>query len=202
MLLSTIAAVVGFASVSSASYSCNNFTLFNGPVETDIFWVYKSTLIAYNATTKVPAYCDIQAKISNRINVWAKFPVASSNSTWNGRFTQYGCGGGCGYNPFVSGTDPSSALISGYAVSTTDMGMSHRKTREKNTDSICRKPFHWLPSISQQLSGESRLGLPGYSPDGCYIKEIDRRFLWETASIFLPHWRLHRGTPGSRYGRS
>lgn len=121
--LAAFAAITNFA---SAAYTCDNITLFQGAVETDVFWVYSAEVVAANASTGVPAYCDINAKISNRINIWAKFPLNSNatfNSTWNARFTQYGCGGGCGVNSFLT-DEFASSLIAGYAISTTDMGMN------------------------------------------------------------------------------
>lgn len=126
MYLLKFAALAAISNIASAAYTCNNITLFQGAVETDVFYIYSAEVIAANASTGVPAYCDINAKISNRINIWAKFPLNSNatfNSTWNYRFTQYGCGGGCGVNSFLT-DEFASSLIAGYAISTTDMGMS------------------------------------------------------------------------------
>jgi hypothetical protein len=125
MYLLKLAVLTGIANLASATYSCTNLTLLKGAVETDVFYVYSAEEVPYNVSTGVPAYCDINAKISNRINIWAKFPLNSNatyNSIWNARFTQYGCGGGCGTNPFLT-DEFASSLVAGYAISTNDMGM-------------------------------------------------------------------------------
>jgi hypothetical protein len=108
------------ATAVSASYTCTNVTLLSGIAETDIFAVFNSSIVSFNETTQVPEYCDIEVKIGGRIIVWLKFPIESS---WNGRYSQYGCGGGCGYNAFEDGTDADAPLKAGYAIATTDMGM-------------------------------------------------------------------------------
>ena len=114
---STFPTIAGFSQVAFASYSCSNLTFTNGIADTDIYFVTTSTLVPYNTTNDAPEYCDISAKIGGRIGLWAKFPT-----DWNGRFSQYGCGGACGYNPFDDDTDFVTPLQQGYAVTTTDMG--------------------------------------------------------------------------------
>ena len=110
-------AIIGFIHIASASYSCTNLTLASGIADTETYFLLTSTLIPYNTSNDAPEYCDISAKIGGRIGLWAKFPT-----DWNGRFSQYGCGGGCGYNPFDDDTDFVTPLQQGYAVTTTDMG--------------------------------------------------------------------------------
>ncbi|RDW91434.1 carboxylic ester hydrolase-17 [Coleophoma crateriformis] len=114
-------AVSSLLSVAQAAFSCSNITLFGGVTETDTFYVTSSSLVAADAATAVPEHCNITARIGGRITVWAHLPTE-----WNGRFSQYGCGGGCGYNPFEDGTDTAAPLKAGYAISTTDMGNPER----------------------------------------------------------------------------
>ena len=97
--------------------ACTNLTSLAGIADVSP-WTITSTSPYLLANT---AYCSITATISSRIKVWLLFPTPS---LWNGRYVQIGCGGACGYNPFldtyfsINGT-----LSQGYALVTTDMGV-------------------------------------------------------------------------------
>ena len=108
--------------LADSSYTCENVTLYEGVAETETFYVVNATNIPANETAQLPQYCYIQAVIGGRINAWAKLPATSD---YNGRFVQWGCGGACGINPFDSDQDNhTTALVEGYALTTTDMGNS------------------------------------------------------------------------------
>ncbi|KAI1611715.1 feruloyl esterase [Exophiala viscosa] len=82
----------------------------------------QATIASHPLTPNNAEYCYIQAVIGGRINAWAKLPATSD---YNGRFVQWGCGGACGINPFDSDQDnQTTALVEGYALTTTDMGNS------------------------------------------------------------------------------
>ncbi|KIW15774.1 hypothetical protein PV08_05824 [Exophiala spinifera] len=110
------------AVLADLSYTCENVTLYRGVAETAPFYIVNSTTIAANRTAQLPEYCYLQAVIGGRINAWAKLPAAPD---YNGRFVQWGCGGACGINPFDGEQDNrTTALVEGYALTTTDMGNS------------------------------------------------------------------------------
>jgi hypothetical protein len=104
---------------TALSLSCNSITNLTGVADTDS-WVITAanTTSADNVT-----YCDISATIGGRIQTWFQLPA---KGTWNGRYVQIGCGGACGYNPFFNTYFAiDEALKGGYALGTTDMGVSN-----------------------------------------------------------------------------
>jgi len=97
---------------------CSNLVNMTGTADDDS-WIITTA----NATSIGSVqYCHISATIGNRIRTWMQLPETSD---WNGRYVQIGCGGACGWNPFENTNfDIATAIKKGYALGTTDMGVS------------------------------------------------------------------------------
>jgi hypothetical protein len=67
------------------------------------------------ATGTLPEYCRVIGTLEPAINYELRLPT----TTWNGKFLQSGCGGGCGYIPIAGNDD---ALARGYAIVANDTG--------------------------------------------------------------------------------
>ncbi|KAH8647920.1 feruloyl esterase, partial [Xylariales sp. PMI_506] len=137
--------------VVTATTSCDDLTSVSIFLEVDSLEVTSANIVAANATTGAPSYCDIAGLIGGRIGVWYKFP---SSPSWNGRYAQYGCGGACGYNPFTTGTDPTTSLVSGYAVGTTDMGNNASSFSIFHSNFQARVDWAYLSTHLTALAGK------------------------------------------------
>lgn len=111
--------LIPLVTLAGASTTCSDLVTFTSLLEVDSVVITSASTVAANSTSGAPSYCDVVGQIGGRIGVWFKLP---DGDAWNTRYTQYGCGGACGYNPFEDGTDPVAPLAAGYAIGTTDMG--------------------------------------------------------------------------------
>ncbi|KAE9968298.1 hypothetical protein EG327_011114 [Venturia inaequalis] len=116
-------ALVVFASATTiSSLSCNALRNLTNIAETSPWSITSADAALQNNVT----YCNISATIDGRIRTWFRLPT---QKLWNGRYVQIGCGGACGYNPFLNTYFAiEDALNDGYALGTTDMGVPTSST--------------------------------------------------------------------------
>jgi hypothetical protein len=156
------------AHLAAAAYSCENLTSFSNLLEVDSLTISSASIVAANSTTGVPSYCDVVGSIGGRIGVWFKLPDAD---VWNGRYSQYGCGGACGYNPFTSGTDPGPPITAGYALGTNNMGNNASDFSIFNSDFQARIDWSYLATHLNAVAGKS-LVKAYYGCDAAYSYHI------------------------------